>query len=335
MKKNLVWRFVAAMAVLAGSGSVVGAAQRVADPSPAQQTAPQEPATPSQQPATPPETAAPQEPAAPEQQAAAEKSGRPVVEKNSIGMTLVLIPSGEFQMGSPGTEVGRDDDEQAHRVRITKSFHLAVHEVTQSQYESVMAVNPSHFKGPQHPVATVSWDNAVEFCDKLSALPEEKAAGRSYCLPTEAEWEYACRAGSTTQFSFGDDAAELGNHAWFKDNSAATTHPVGEKRPNAWGLYDMHGNVLEWCADWFGEYSASPADDPTGPSTGTDRVTRGGSWDYAASLCRAADRDKRLPGVRNLGLGFRVAAVPLADRRVQATPAVPGTPARGAKSESR
>ena len=113
-----------------------------------------------------------------------------------------------------------------------------------------MGVNPSHFKGPQHPVETVSWDDAVKFCDKLSALPEEQAAGRTYRLPTEAEWEYACRAGSTTGIRTGT-TPRLGDHAWFTDNSSATTHPVGEKRPNAWGLYDMHGNVLEWCADWY------------------------------------------------------------------------------------
>ncbi len=226
-------------------------------------------------------------------------------------MKLVLIPAGEFMMGSPATEAGRESDEQQHRVRITKSFHLGVHEVTQEAYERVMGTTPSRFKGPQHPVDTVSWNNAVEFCDKLSALPEEKAAGRTYRLPTEAEWEYACRAGSTTRYSFGDNPADLGDHAWFKENSSVTTHPVGEKRPNAWGLYDMHGNVWEWCADWYDEgyYKSSPVDDPAAPSVGSDRVTRGGSWDFAATGCRAADRDKRLPGVRNLGLGFRVAAV--------------------------
>jgi len=328
MKKSLVWCFVAATAVLAGGYSVVGAAERMAGLTPEQQAAPQEPAAPAEQPAIP------EQPATPEQQAAAQKLGRPVVETNSIGMKLVLIPPGEFQMGSPATEVGRDNDEQPHQVRITKAFHLGVHEVTQEQYERVMAVNPSHFKGPQHPVGTVSWDHAMEFCDKLSALPDEKAADRSYCLPTEAEWEYACRAGSTTPYSFGDNATDLGNHAWFKENSSATTHPVGEKHPNAWGLYDMHGNVLEWCADWFGEYTQSPVDDPAGPSAGTDRVTRGGSWDFAAPLCRAADRDRRPPAVRNLGLGFRVVAVASASRRVPAIPAIPASAARGAESGS-
>ena len=182
--------------------------------------------------------------------------------------------------------------------------------VTHEQYERVMGMNPSHLKEPQLPVNTVSWISVVEFCDKLSALPEEKAAGRTYRLPTETEWEYACRAGSTTLYSFGDNPADLGDHAWFQENSSVTTHPVGEKRPNAWGLYDMHGNVWEWCADWLGEYTKSPVDDPVGPSTGTDRVTRGGSWDVVATGCRAANRDGRQPVVRNLGLGFRVAAVP-------------------------
>lgn len=140
-------------------------------------------------------------------------------------------------------------------------FSLGVHEVTQSQYESVMGSNPSEFKGANNPVEAVYWDEAVAFCAKLSALPAEVAAGRAYRLPTEAEWEYACRAGTTTEYSFGDDKKELGKYAWFADNSSTTTHAVGEKLPNDWGLYDMHGNVLEWCSD----------------KAGSSRVNRGGA----------------------------------------------------------
>ena len=162
---------------------------------------------------------------------------------NSIGIRLKLLPAGTFWMG---------EDLDAHKVTLTQPFYLGVYEVTQEQYERVMGKNPSNFKGPQNPVEKVSWDDAVEFCRKLSELPEEKAAGRIYRLPTEAEWEYACRAGTTTKYSFGDSESELGEYGWFDKNSDRKTHPVGQKQPNKWGLYDMHGNVWEWCSDWYG-----------------------------------------------------------------------------------
>ena len=257
---------------------------------------------------------------------------------NSINMLFKLIPAGEFDMGSTREEVERllaaakqrnepqwyierlPGEAPQHRVRITKLFHLGVHEVTQEQYERVRGQNPSKFMGPQQPVETVSWDDAVKFCDVLSALPEEKAAGRTYRLPTEAEWEYACRAGSTARYSYGDDAAGLGDHAWFGDNSSGTTHSVGEKQPNAWGLYDMQGNVWEWCADWYdgNYYGASPRDDPTGPATGSLRVCWGGSWYFSASCCQSAFRHWTQPSYRDCNLGFRVATVPSAS---QASPA--------------
>ena len=170
---------------------------------------------------------------------------------NSIGMKLRLIPAGEFMMGSPGTESDRSNNETQHRVSITKPFYLGVTEVTQEQYQKVMGTNPSQFKGPQNPVERVSWAEAVEFCGKLSAMPAEKTAGHVYRLPTEAEWEYACRSGTTTAYGFGDDASRLGDYGWFRSNSDSGTHPVGEKKPNAWGLYDMHGGVYEWCQDWY------------------------------------------------------------------------------------
>ena len=232
---------------------------------------------------------------------------------NSIGMKMVLIPAGEFLMGSPDSDAdARDDEKPQHVVRITRAFYLGIYPVTQEQYESVMGANPSQFRGnPNRPVEKVSWNDAQEFCGKLSALSEEEAAGHVYRLPTEAEWEYACRAGSTTRYSFGDSPESLENYAWFGENSNHTTHPVGEKRPNAWGLHDMQGNVWEWCADWYGGeyYSQAPPSDPNAPSSGASRVLRGGSWRYllAPDRFRCADRyyDDPAPGFD--GYGFRVA----------------------------
>ena len=225
---------------------------------------------------------------------------------NSIGMKLRLIPAGEFMMGSPGTESDRDDDETQHRVSITKPFYLGETEVTQEQYQKVMGTNPSQFKGPQNPVEKVSWTDAVEFCRKLSAMPAEKTAGHVYRLPTEAEWEFACRAGTTTAYGFGDDASRLGDYGWFDDNSGSKTHPVGEKKPNGWGLYDMHGNVYEWCQDWYGAYPSGSATDPTGATSGSVRVSRGGSWKLIARYCRSAIRAWSTPEDRYDILGFRV-----------------------------
>ena len=223
---------------------------------------------------------------------------------NSIGMKLRLIPAGEFMMGSLGTESDRYDEETQHRVSITKPFYLGVTEVTQEQYQKVMGTNPSEFKGAQNPVETVNWVDAVEFCRKLSLMSAEKTAGHVYRLPTESEWEYACRAGTTTAYSFGDDASRLSDYGWFGGNSG--THPVGEKKPNAWGLYDMHGNVYEWCQDWFGPYRSGLATDPTGATSGSYRVIRGGSWYSFARNCRSADRGRYTPGYRSHYLGFRV-----------------------------
>jgi formylglycine-generating enzyme required for sulfatase activity/tetratricopeptide (TPR) repeat protein len=213
---------------------------------------------------------------------------------NSIGMKLRLIPAGEFTMGSPD-----------RRVTLTKPFYLGVTEVTQEQYQKVMGKNPSQFQGPQNPVETVSWAEAVEFCGKLSAMPAEKTAGHVYRLPTEAEWEYACRSGTTTAYGFGDDASRLGDYGWFRNNSSKT-HPVGEKKPNAWGLYDMHGNVWEWCQDRHGNYPSGSATNPTGATSGSLRVIRGGGWNSIARSCRSAFRFRLTPGLRDDYLGFRV-----------------------------
>ncbi|MEO2029662.1 MAG: formylglycine-generating enzyme family protein [Fuerstiella sp.] len=169
-----------------------------------------------------------------------------------------------------------------------------------------MGSTPSEFKGAQNPVENVSWDDAVEFCRKLSELPAEKSAGYVYRLPTEAEWEYACRAGTTTAYSFGDSKSELGEYAWYRKNSGDTTHPVGGKPPNAWGLYDMHGNVLEWCQDWYEYYPSGSVTDPTGAASGPYRVYRGGSWISRSGYCRSADRYGRAPDYRFSSGGFRV-----------------------------
>jgi len=217
-------------------------------------------------------------------------------------MEFKLIPAGTFTMG---------EGDQAHEVTLTKPFKMGVHEVTQAQYEQVMGVNPSFFKGAGHPVETVSWNDAVEFCRKLSELPAEKEAGNVYRLPTEAEWEYACRAGTTTKYSFGDDDSKLGDYAWFRVGSGNETHPVGSKQPNAWGLYDMHGNVYEFCSDWFEEYPSGEVTDPSGPSSGSYRVSRGGCWGDSAGYCRSAYRHWSDPSYRNGRYGgFRVSLSP-------------------------
>ncbi len=241
----------------------------------------------------------------------AEHFKTPVVIENSIGMRLAFIPPGEFLMGSP------DDDSSAwaaekpqHTVRITKPFYLGVTEVTQEQYERVMGTNPSQFKGAEVPVERVSWEDVMEFCRRLSALPAEQSAGRVYRLPSEAEWEYACRAGSKTKWSFGDDESQLQEYAWYSGNSSRRTHPVGHKKPNAWGLYDMHGNVYEWCSDWWmRDYTTTAVIDPTGPARGSGRVYRGGSWGGVARICRSAYRYGFVPSYRGGFLGFRLAGI--------------------------
>jgi formylglycine-generating enzyme required for sulfatase activity len=236
---------------------------------------------------------------------------------NSIGMKLVLIPKGKFMMGSPESEESRDENETQHEVTISKDYYLGVYEVTQAQYEKVMGKNQSHFQGAivgnenaDLPVENVSWDDAVEFCKKLSDLPEEKKAGRVYRLPTEAEWEYACRAGSKTAYSFDDEEGLLPEYGWFNRNSSDRTHTVGLLEPNAWGLYDMHGNVWEWCSDRHGEYPKGAVSDPTGPKVGSYRVYRGGSWGINAANCQSAYRNGYSPSLRNSFLGFRVALSP-------------------------
>ena len=234
--------------------------------------------------------------------------------ENSVGMVLVPIPAGEFLMGSPETERGRRGTELQHQVTLTKPFLLGVHEVTQGQWQAVMGTTPwkgeEYVKeGDDYPATYVSWHDAVEFSRKLS-----EKEGLEYRLPTDAEWEYACRAGTTTAYSFGDDDSELGEYAWYMENSEVAgqkyAHTVGQKKPNPWGLYDMHGNVWEWCSDWHGDYSSGSVTDPAGPSSGATRVECGGSWHRGAGNCRSASHGRGLPSFRYDNLGFRVALSP-------------------------
>jgi formylglycine-generating enzyme required for sulfatase activity len=261
---------------------------------------------------------------------------------NSIGMEFVLIPAGEFMMGAAPEEIEWAQAETKkkpklswaldriaaakpqHQVRISRPFYLGVYEVTQSEYERVMQTNPSEFsaKGKEaakvagqdtsrHPVEKVRWVDAAQFCQRLSALPQEQAARRMYRLPTEAEWEYAARAGSTTKWLFGDDPAALGEYAWFSGNWEGKTHPVGQKKPSPWGLYDVYGNVLEFCLDWYGQdyYEQSARIDPTGPTAGTVRVARGGAAPNPLQFCRSAFRNIGAPTDRGAFYGFRVVLV--------------------------
>jgi formylglycine-generating enzyme required for sulfatase activity len=230
------------------------------------------------------------------------------------------IPAGEFDMGSPENEDGRDTEEQQHKVIITKPFLLGKTPVTQGQWKAVMSGNPSLFKkvGDNAPVERVSWDDAVEFCKRLTE--QERAAGRlpegyAYALPTEAQWEYACRAGGSGAYGRMEDGKEgdLDKMGWYPYNSNGTTHPVAQKKPNAWGLYDMHGNVWEWCADWYADdyYARSPAADPSGPDSGSVRVSRGGSRSSIAPHCRSAFRGESAPSNRDNHYGFRLALRPV------------------------
>jgi formylglycine-generating enzyme required for sulfatase activity len=216
---------------------------------------------------------------------------------DGVKMEFVLIPAGSFMMGSDTVGGAKP----AHRVTITKPFYLCKFEVTQEQWEKVMGSNPSQLKGAKHPVEMVTWEDCQKFLEALKG----KVPSQTFRLPTEAEWEYACRARSKTDYCFGDAPDKLRDYAWFKDNSQEQTHPVGQKKPNAWGLYDMHGNVWEWCQDWHGEYTVKSAIDPTGAATGPYRVLRGGSRGYSAAFCRSATRANN-PLARSNHTGFRV-----------------------------
>jgi formylglycine-generating enzyme required for sulfatase activity len=257
---------------------------------------------------------------------------------------MVQIPGGTFQMGSPASEPDRASDETQHSVTLT-GFRMGKYLVTQAQYEAVMGTNPSNFKTPvspetstaNRPVENVNWYNALVFCNKLSVTDgltpayridgstdptawgtvptnsnstwnavEIVAGSTGYRLPTEAQWEYACRAGSTTAYNTG--ATIIDNTGWYIDNSGARTHSVGEKPANAWGLYDMHGNVYERCWDWYSSsyYSSSPEENPTGAVSGSERVMRGGTWSSTSRFLRSAFRSYIYPYSGSNVIGFRL-----------------------------
>ena len=224
---------------------------------------------------------------------------------NSIGMDLVLLPAGSFVMGGDWDAEQADENElPQHEVTFNQPFYIGRTPVTQSQWEAVMGTNPSEFRDSSHPVETVSHEDAAKFLKQLNQSEDNPG----YRLPTEAEWEYAARAGSASTYCFGPQVAKLHEYAWFQKNSARATHPVGQLAPNDWGLYDMHGNVHEWCADWFDRtyYARSPGTDPRGPRKGVARALRGGDWGSEAWYCRCAIRSLSAPTRRSPRVGFRI-----------------------------
>jgi formylglycine-generating enzyme required for sulfatase activity len=259
----------------------------------------------------------------------AAQSGDEII--NSLGMKFVLIPGGNFQMGSPASEGFRSDDESSHSVQL-RPYYLGIFEVTQKEFESVMETNPSFFamtgvgrnkvrpkEAPMHPVDSVTWNEAAAFCTKLSARTAEKVRKFSYRLPTEAEWEFACRAGTSSSLYYGEDvSADVANFNGFAPlgkgvamSFIRSTWMVGAYKANAFGLYDMHGNVAEWCADWYDAdyYRKSPKVNPTGPEQGEERVFRGGGWANTARACRSAARHHLPPDHSSYNIGFRLVLV--------------------------
>lgn len=257
------------------------------------------------------------------------RPGEPFLLHLGDGVTLELlwVEPGVFHMSSPANEAGRDDDEPAFQATLCHGYWLGRFEVTQAQWSVVMGTNPSEFSelGPDAPVENVSWEDAMRFCRRVTR--RERAWQRipsqySFRLPTEAQWEYACRAGTTTAYAWGnrfpegicnaensEGTGEDGNVATFhkQGRPVSSSMPVGTFEPNAWGFYDMHGNVWEWCHDWYADYPAKPETEPNGPDTGEIKVLRGGSWFSGKGRCRSANRDWGDPGNRYHDLGFRLA----------------------------
>jgi formylglycine-generating enzyme required for sulfatase activity len=241
-----------------------------------------------------------------------------------VVLRLRWIPPGRFKMGSPDNEAGRWEDEgPQHIVELTEGYWLCETACTQAEWETVMGRNPSNFQGDAtRPVEQVSWDDCQEYCKRLNA----RFPGLRASLPTEAQWEYACRAGTESAYNEGSACTKpegwdpaLDILGWFDKNSENTTHPVKQKLPNTWGLYDMHGNVWEWCSDWHGSYSAEGQRDAMGAKDGSSRVDRGGGWDGSARICRSASRFRWHSSVRYDFLGFRIAAAQASQGRESGT----------------
>jgi formylglycine-generating enzyme required for sulfatase activity len=223
-----------------------------------------------------------------------------------VRMEMVYVKPGVFVMGgkeAPTMDWQRDE-RPSHKVEITRGFYIGKYEVTQAQWETVMGSNPSHWKGPDLPVEMVSWEDCQNFMKRLNENTKYQLKGHVIALPTEAQWEYACRAGTTTRWSFGDNETAMGEHGWYNSNSGGQTHPVGQKKANPWGLFDMHGNVWEWCQDSCRSYGGD-ARDPEGPISGQERCRRGGSWFDSPIPCRSTFRNDGLPTHRDMSKGFR------------------------------
>jgi len=245
------------------------------------------------------------------------------------GIEMIVLPGAEFIMGDNG---GEDDEKPAHKVTIS-AFYMDKYEVTQAAYEKMMGKNPAKFKGTDRPVERVSWFGAIQYCNMRSLREgltpcydldtlECNYEADGYRLPTEAEWEYACRAGTTTKYSLGNAPEKLGQYAWFKANANDTSHPVGQKKPGPWGFYDMHGNVWEWCNDYYSEdyYQNSPAENPTGPAAGDERVLRGGSWASGAQSACSSCRYSETPGFADVCFGYEAYGFRCVRRTIQDAP---------------
>jgi len=220
---------------------------------------------------------------------------------NVLGMKFIRINAGFFDMGSPENEAERDSAEVLHRIYISKTFYLQNTPVTQTQWQQILGKNPAHFQGADHPVEKVTWKDCEDFVTRLNT-----GGQFHYRLPTEAEWEYAARAGAQSAYFFGQNAHDLTDYAWIKANSELSTQPVMQKKPNPWGLYDMYGNVREYCQDWYGPYQPRQEQDPDGPAKGTYKICRGGSWKFMPAHCRSASRHLMRPGVAVSDIGLRL-----------------------------